>query len=79
MTRAVNPIGYWGNKPIYLAKIGDKPQATIVCRSKGEPKVEDWIKFKTLDNTPGMCVESHRWRTGIVRRIEDNRIFLDLL
>ena len=76
---APNPVGRWGRFPTYQAKVGTMPGTTIVVKRARKFHVDQWINFADVCDLRGMSTGmTPRWRGGIIWKIEDNRIFVNL-
>ena len=78
-TIPVTPVGHHGRMPTFQAKIGTLSSTCIVVKRTRKFYVGQAIEFAELSDLSGMCVGvAPRWRHGIVWKIEDDRLFIDL-
>ena len=74
----VEPISRWGRQPLYSAKIGTTASNLIMIRRVRRFHVNQQIYFATLSEVEGMSVGcTPQWRSGIIWKIEDNRLFVN--
>lgn len=76
---SVESYGHRGHRPIYAAKIGTGPSASIVVKRARKFYVGQPIEFADTWELRGQSVGcTPRWKPGRVWKIEDNRLFIDL-
>jgi hypothetical protein len=76
----LNPVDRWGRKPLYQAKVGTMSGSLIMVKRARDFEVDQRIEFAELQDVRGMSVSmAPRWRTGIIWKIEDDRLFINLL
>ena len=74
----VEPIDNWGNKPLYLAKVGSGPSDLIMVKRVRDFFVGQHILFARIDDVRGMCIGcTPNWSHGLIWKIEDDRLFVE--
>ena len=75
----VMPISNWGRQPLYQAKIGTGPSALIMVKRQRKFHVGQRLKLAAREDVRGMCVGcTPKWRSGIVWKIESDRLYVEL-
>lgn len=74
----VQPISWWGRKPLYSAKIGTTSSNLIMVRRVRRFRVGQSIMFAAIADVEGMSVGcTPPWRSGNIWKIENNRLFVE--
>lgn len=75
----VLPAGTWGRYQTYYAKVGTMPGSIILIKRVRTFSVDQRIEFCEAMDLRGMSTGcTPTWRSGIVWKIEDNRIFVNI-
>lgn len=65
--------------PTFYAKIGTHSSTVILVKRVRDFEVNQWIEFAEIRDLEGCSVNmAPRWRRGIIWKIEDNRLFVNL-
>jgi len=73
------PTGRRGRQPTFLAKVGTMSGSVIVVKRVRDFEVNQWIEFAEIRDLEGCSVSmAPHWRRGIIWKIEDNRLFVNL-
>ncbi len=76
----LTPIGRRGRQPTYQAKVGTHSSTVVIVKRAREFVVGQRIEFAETHLLRGCSVGvAPRWIKGRVWRIEDNRLFIDLV
>ena len=69
----------WGRYALYDAKIGSHPSAVILVKRTRRFRVGQRIYFANIDDCRGMSKScTPAWKSAMVWKIEDDRLFLEL-
>lgn len=76
----VEPIGQWGRFPTFAGKVGTHSSCCLLIKRVRKFHVEQRIEFAIEHELRG-CSKgiAPRWKTGIIWKIEDDRIFVNLV
>ena len=77
----VSPTGQmWGRRPTWYAKVGTMSGSVIVVYQPKEFHVGQRILFAELHKLKGTSKRmTPRWESGQIYKIEDSRLFIELL
>jgi len=76
----LQPVSRWGRFPLYQAKVGTGSSTTIMVKRQREFFVGQRMQFAERSDVEGMCVAcTPKWRDGSVWKIEDGRLFVNLV
>ena len=74
----VTPIGRWGRRPTYSAKVGTRGSTVVLVKRVRSFFVGQRIEYCETSDLCGMSVAcTPTWRKGIVYRIDGNRLFIE--
>lgn len=77
---AVSPVGRWGRFPTFQAKVGTGSSSCILVRRTRRFSVGQFIAFAEEHHLAGMATGcTPKWRRGRVWKIEDDRLFIELI
>lgn len=73
----IEPLGNWGKRVTFLAKIGTFSSAEIVVKRKRDFNVDDRIEFADTKDLRGMSVGcTPQWQVGRIWKIEGDMLFI---
>lgn len=74
----VPPMDRWGRYPTYPAKVGTHSSSCMLVKRTRMFYVGQRIEFALEHELRGMSKSmAPRWRTGIIWKIEDGRLFVN--
>jgi hypothetical protein len=78
----VAPVDEWGRRPFFQAKVGTMGSALVLVKGARRIgptfSVGERIEFCEWGDLQGCSLSmAPRWHTGIVWKIEDNRLFIE--
>ena len=75
----VRPALWRGKRPLYAAKIGTHGSTLILVKRARRFQIGQRIQFAELSDVSGMAVGmAPRWRHGIIWKIEQEWLFVNL-
>lgn len=76
----IEPVGHWGRRPYYSAKVGTGPGTLILVKRARKFSVGQRIDFCDTSVVRGMSTGcTPKWDGGKIWKIEHNRLFVELL
>jgi hypothetical protein len=76
----IEPIGYWGRRPEYLAKVGTFSGCIVLIKRARKFLEGQRIQFCDTKDLRGMSQScTPKWESGKIWKIEDGRMFISKL
>lgn len=77
---AIQPVGSWGRKQLYQAKVGTGPSTLVMVKGCKVFSVGQHIQYCQLQNVQGMCTGcTPPWSGGLIYKIENDRLFIEMM
>ena len=76
--QAVSAVSNWGRRLLWQGKIGTGPSALVIVKQHKQFYVGKHIYYCDINDVQGMCVGcTPPWRTGVIWKIEAERLFIE--